>query len=34
MSEELEMYSEDIVTVVDDDGVEHLFEEKFITKEI
>lgn len=27
MSEELEIYEEDIVTVVDDDGVEHLFEE-------
>ncbi len=27
MSDELEIYEEDIVTVVDDDGVEHLFEE-------
>ncbi len=27
MSEELEIYEENIVTVVDDDGVEHLFEE-------
>ncbi len=27
MSEELEIYEEDIVTVVDDDGIEHLFEE-------
>ena len=27
MSDELEIYEEDIVTVVDDDGVEHTFEE-------